>query len=98
MKQTAHRMNVAQYCAGERIVIASRMLEAGANRSYRNGVSRVAWGGKPGLATFTRGDNEKTAVIMSVAVITSGHRYREMRRNFSVCKSLVGVVRSPVRT
>ena len=55
---------------------------------------RVAWGGESGLATFTNGDNEKTAVIMSVAVITSGHRYRDMRRNFSVCKSLVKEVKS----
>jgi hypothetical protein len=39
--------------------------------------------------TSTSGDNEKTAVITSDAVITSGHRYREIRRSLSVCTTLV---------
>ncbi len=87
--QSAQSANVAQYCAGERSVIASSAFEAGANRSYKNDVCRVAARGEAGLAMSTSGDNEKTAVITRVAVITSGHRYREMRRSFSVCKSPV---------
>src|SRR6476659_5060128 len=93
-KQIAHSANVAQYWAGERIVIASRVLDAGANTSYRKGVRRVAAAANAGLATSISGGKEKTAVTISVAVITSGHRYRDRRRSFSVCKSLVKEVRS----
>lgn len=35
----------------------------------------------------TSGGNEKTAVIASIAVMASGHRYRDNRRNLRVCKS-----------
>jgi hypothetical protein len=52
-------------------------------------VRNVAAGVRPGLPTSTNGGNEKTAVIESIPVITSGHRYRDKRRSFRVCKSLV---------
>jgi hypothetical protein len=70
-------------------VIASSTLEAGAIRSYSSGARKVAASGRAGLTTSTNGGNEKTAVIDSIAVITSGHRYRETRRNFRACKCLV---------
>src|SRR5450830_1628416 len=73
-KVTAQSAKVAQYWAGERSVSASRTLEIGAKRSYARGVLRLAVTDASGWATSISGDNEKTAVITSVAVITSGHR------------------------
>ena len=84
-----HSANVAQYWAGDRSVIVSSTVETGANRSYSSGAHKVAASGSAGSPTSINGGNEKTAVTDSIAVITSGHRYRETRRNFRVCKSLV---------
>ena len=88
-KQIAQVANVAQYCTGERSVMASRTLETGANRSYSSGVRRVAASGEAPVLTSTSGGDEKTAVITSIPVTTSGHRYRDACRSFSVCKSSV---------
>ena len=72
----------------------SRRLEAGANTSYSSGVRSVAAGAELTLAMSISGDNEKAAVISTVPVITSGHRYLETRRSFRVCKNLRDEVRS----
>jgi len=88
-KQIAQAANVAQYCTGERSVMASRTLETGANKSYSSGVRRVAASGAAPVLTSTNGDDEKTAVITSIPVNTSGHRYRDACRSLSVCKSSV---------
>src|SRR5450759_553365 len=73
-KVIAQSANVAQNWAGDRSVSASRTLEIGATTSYASGVRRLAVTEASGRVTSTSGDNEKTAVITSVAVITSGHR------------------------
>jgi hypothetical protein len=73
-KVTAQSAKVAQYWAGERSVSASRTFEIGANKAYASGVLRLAVTDASGWATSISGDNEKTAVITSAAVITSGHR------------------------
>src|SRR6266446_10490816 len=70
--RTAQSAKVAQYWAGERSVSASRTLETGANASYASGVRRLAVTDASGRVSSTSGGNEKTAVITSVAVITSG--------------------------
>src|ERR1700724_537530 len=73
-KIAAQSPKIAQYWAGVRSVRASRTLETGANASYPNGVRRLAVSGALARVTSINGDNEKTAVITIVAVITSGHR------------------------
>jgi hypothetical protein len=90
-KKIAQSANAAQYWPGERSVMASRTFEMGANRSYNSGIRSLAVSGEAPVATSTSGGNEKAAVITSIPVITSGHRYRDECRSFRVCKSSVEV-------
>src|SRR2546423_15361837 len=93
-KHSAHRMNAATYCAGERIVIASRTLEMGASRSYRSDVRSIAAGGGSGFAMATSGGKEKTAVLPRGAVLTGGHPDPDTRRSLNLCNRLAGKVQS----
>src|ERR1700686_1966630 len=54
-KNTMQSAKVAQYCAGESRVSVSKMFDAGARRSYRNEVLRLAVTGDCGCTTSTRG-------------------------------------------